>query len=256
MMGINHALSGAAAWVAVASTAPSFPALGLVQVDAMQMVTGALVCAGAALLPDADHHNATIAHSVPLAGRLAAGTVGSISGGHRHGMHSILAIVGCWVAIGFIGRFTWDASWWGPPIQVGAAVTVAALLAFALKVLQVTKRWAGSWLCGIALAVAITLFLPDEFGWFQLCVTLGFAVHLVGDFLTVGGINWVWPLKLRAPKAVQMIPLVNQVWKKNGYFALPLLGRTGSAREQVLGALLSLYALGGLAINLVAAAGS
>ncbi|MBC9927317.1 metal-dependent hydrolase [Leucobacter sp. cx-169] len=254
MMGTNHALSGAAAWVAVASTAPSFPALGIVQIEPLHMVTGALVCAGAALLPDADHHNATIAHSVPIAGRVAAGAVGAISGGHRHGMHSILAIVGCWFAMGWIGQITWDAPWWGSTIQLGAAVATAALLTFALKVLQVAKSWPKAWMIGILAAAAMALFLPNDMGWFQLCVTVGFTAHILGDFLTVEGINWFWPLKIRAPKAVQKIPILNKIWKGNGYMAVPILAETGSVLEYMFGATLGLYTLAGLAVNVLGVA--
>lgn len=45
------------------------------------IVTGALVTAGAAMLPDADHHNATIAHSLPpLSNAMCAG-IGKLAGG-------------------------------------------------------------------------------------------------------------------------------------------------------------------------------
>lgn len=82
MMGSAHAISGAAVWVAV--TATTVPAFGLYELDPAGVTLGAAVAAGAALLPDADHHNATIAHSIPVAGKIAAGAAGAISGGHRH----------------------------------------------------------------------------------------------------------------------------------------------------------------------------
>lgn len=254
MMGYNHAISGAAAWVAVASTAPNFPALGITTVEPWQMITGAVVCAGAAMLADADHHNATIAHSVPVVGSVAAGAVGALTGGHRHGMHSILAIIGVWFATGWIGALTWQPSWWNQAIPYGAAIATAALLTFAIKVLKVGKTWLRSWIIGAAAAAAITLFMPDQIGWFQLCVTVGFITHIVGDFLTVEGINWFWPLKIKAPKFIANTPIVNLIWKENGYFALPILGKTGSIFEYLFGAALGLYALAGLATNVLGVA--
>ncbi len=139
-------------------------------------------------------------------------------------------------------------------IPYGAAIATAALLAFAIKVLKVGKTWPRSWIIGAVGAAAITLFMPDQIGWFQLCVTVGFLTHIVGDFLTVEGINWFWPLKIKAPKFIAKTPIVNLIWKENGYFALPILGKTGSIIEYLFGAALGLYALAGLATNVLGVA--
>ncbi len=92
VMGINHATSGAAVWLAATAT---LPALGtdLFPLEATGVLAGTLVCAGAALLPDADHHSGTIAHSVPVLGKLITRAVAEESGGHRHGAHTLLAAV-------------------------------------------------------------------------------------------------------------------------------------------------------------------
>ena len=91
MMGITHATSGAAAWIAITSTMPAL-SLGAYPLDPVGVLVGTAVCAGAALLPDADHHSATIAQAVPVLGRLTAATIGTLSGGHRHGAHSPIAL--------------------------------------------------------------------------------------------------------------------------------------------------------------------
>src|SRR5690625_2192515 len=88
MMGAQHAACGAAAWVAIASdyevpisaiTGPlsnmfswlswlpdALPlGIGLLDVGPAGVLLGVVICAGAALLPDIDHHNASIAHSLP-----------------------------------------------------------------------------------------------------------------------------------------------------------------------------------------------
>ena len=90
MMGANHAATGAAAWIAVTSTAPF--ALGWHPVSSVGVMTGAVVCAGAALLPDADHHNGTFAHSLPPVSEWVSDAVETVAGGHRQGTHSFLGI--------------------------------------------------------------------------------------------------------------------------------------------------------------------
>lgn len=250
MMGINHAISGAAAWVALTVTAENFPSLGLIHLEPWQLATGAIVCAGAALLPDADHPHATIAHALP-GGSLLAGATGALTGGHRHGMHSILAIIATWLLTGLIGGITWQPDWWHQAIPIGAAITIAALLTFAVKVLKIMRTWPKAWLTGITAAAILALFLPDHVGWFQLCVTLGYTVHIVGDFLTIQGINWFWPLKLRAPGIIANTPIVKHLWGSNGYFALPILGTAGSWREHLLGMALAAYTLMGLGIGIL-----
>ncbi len=157
-------------------------------------------------------------------------------------MHSILAIIGIWFATGWIGQLSWQPTWWSQAIPYGAAIATAAFLAFVIKVLKVEEgTWPRSWIIGAAAAAAIALFMPDQIGWFQLCVTVGFLTHIIGDFLTIEGINWFWPLKIKAPKIIANTPIVNLIWKENGYFALPILGKTGSIIEYLFGAALGLY---------------
>ncbi|MFV0434160.1 MAG: metal-dependent hydrolase [Leucobacter sp.] len=251
MMGFNHALCGAAAWTAVAASAPGFPSFGVLHVQPWAVLTGAVVCAGAALLPDADHHSATIARSVP-GGRAVAGAAGALSGGHRHGLHSLVAALGVWFLSLWIGQLTCSVSWWEAPIQTGAAVAVAALICLAVKTLRLAGSWPRAWAIGIVVGAALALFLPSGAHWFAWCVTLGYGIHLLGDWLTAQGINWFWPLRIRAPSAVRRAPMLNRMWGRNGYFALPLLGTAGSWRESVLGAALGLYALVGIALSMFA----
>ena len=56
---------------------------------------------------------------------------------------------------------------------------------------------------------------------------------MAGDALTTGGINWLWPLRVRLPRRLRRTPL-RHVWTTGGYAALPVLGSAGSWRETVL----------------------
>lgn len=250
MMGTGHAASGAAAWVAVSVTASvNYPTLGWFTTDPSSVLLGGLVCAGAALLPDADHHNATIAHSVPGAGRVAAGAIGAVTGGHRKGMHSLLAVVGIvWLSY-WLATVTVTPSWWGgAALQVGSAVAVMACVTFAVKVLKVTKSWFVAWIAGAAMATLVLFFAPEEFSWLPVCIGLGYLVHLLGDALTVQGVPFFWPLRINPPRFISDTPILNKVWLPKGAVAIPLLGNAGSWRENLLFYALIIYVLGGAGV--------
>ena len=92
MLGRTHALSGADAVLALT---PLLRDHG-VTVDAWAVPVAAVTAAGAAVLPDFDHADATPARSLgPLTAGLAW-CVGLVSGGHRNGTHSFLGLAqGC-----------------------------------------------------------------------------------------------------------------------------------------------------------------
>jgi len=244
MMGAHHAISGAAAWIAVTSTAPY--ALGLDPQPMATIVVGSLVTAGAALLPDVDHHNATIAHSGGMATKAIAGAAQSLSGGHRHGLHSLLAIIGFYFGTMLLGRWEAQVPVLGL-IPVGSAVLFLALVAFALRALKLSrgsmlKLW-GTAFVGTA---AMLWFAPEHLTWLPTSVLVGVILHLIGDFLTVGGLPLLWPLVIKPPKVLHDVPVLNAIWQPNGYMAVPLLGKAGSGREWVLCVGLSLYVVVGL----------
>jgi membrane-bound metal-dependent hydrolase YbcI (DUF457 family) len=203
--------------------------------------TGAVVCAGAALLPDADHHNGTIAHSVPVVGRLLTRTIGTAAGGHRRGLHSLLALAGV-IALGSVlGLVRFDSGTYGT-VPLGAGLATMALVAFATRALGIARKsWAGPWLLGLTVATGIIFLAPTEILWLPLAIGLGFAIHLLGDGLTIGGVPWLWPWKPRPPAWFDDVPLLGDIWQGNGHFALPVLGRAGSAREWLLGCVLTVY---------------
>ena len=244
-MGTHHSVSGAAAWVAITSTAPY--TLGIDPLPISSVVIGAFVTAGASLLPDADHHNSTIAHSGGLLTRGVAAVAGAASGGHRHGMHSILAIAG--FTAGTILAARWQAT---VPllgeIPAGSALIFLALVAFATKAMKLgrggaLKLWVGSAL----IVTAVLVLAPEQLEWLPLSVMVGVIVHLVGDMITTGGVPLTWPWIPKPPKSWSASPFLDVIWKKNGYVALPILGNTGSIREWCLFAVLSAYTAYGLA---------
>lgn len=263
MMGGHHAATGAAAWVAIstqievpmgiiAEKAAFIPetlpiGFGLMDVSPIGVITGALVCAGAALLPDADHHNATIAHSLPpLSNAMCAG-IGAVSGGHRHGTHSIIGIAVFMAVAWAAGLIQMDTEWFGT-IYPGAGVLAVLLVAFAAHALKILPKNLRKipWVVGIVFGSMVALFAPQEQYWFIIAMGVGTAIHIVGDMLTTGGCNLLWPLTIKPPKALHKMPVVKDVWKPNGYLAFPILGNAGSVREWIFCIPVAAYAIIGI----------
>ena len=83
MLGHDHALSGALAFVAVAPLLP---------VSGTQLAVAATLTAGAEILPDLDEPGSTIARTFGFLTGAFAWIVHRLSGGHRKGTHSLLGL--------------------------------------------------------------------------------------------------------------------------------------------------------------------
>jgi membrane-bound metal-dependent hydrolase YbcI (DUF457 family) len=248
MMGAHHAASGAAVWLALttrfdvglaplAQVIPGLPeqltlGLGLLNLTPSAIIAGALVTAGAALVPDADHRHATISRSLPPLSNIVCIHVGRMSGGHRHGTHSILGLAVFVVIAALAGLWTVELPGFGT-IFPGAgllAVLLASFAAKALKFIPDTMR-KFPWVVGIAVGAFVTFFAPQEPYWFPLTMALGVAIHIAGDMVTTDGCNLIWPLRIRPPRMLRRMPLVKNIWRPNGNLAIPILGNAGSVRE-------------------------
>lgn len=236
-MGAAHAVTGAAAWLAVAGTVTG--TLGLVDhVDGPALAVGTVVAAGAALLPDIDHHNGTIAHSLPPVSNWAARISQRLSGGHRQGTHSILGLMVAVFGAFAVGPLQGRVGDLGI-LHVGSGVGAVLLSAFALRALRLTKGKVGAWSASLALAVTVVVYGADNWLWFPAAVGIGYLAHLLGDFITAGGIPVFWPIVVKPPTWWRKTPLLSAVWRANGNLALPVLGRTGSVIEWLLVTLLT-----------------
>ncbi len=252
-MGFTHATSGTAAWLAATAALPALGA-GILPLTPAGVLAGAMVAAGAGLLPDADHRSATIAHSVPVLGRIVTGAIGDASGGHRHGAHTLVATALVTGAAVGLGGWRMDLPVLGES-PVGPAIATVALITFAVKARDLVRHWRTAWALGLLAALLVLVCAADTALWFPLAVGVGYAAHLVGDALTVGGIpGLLWPLRLRPPAWWRRTIVLSDLWKPNGYIAVPVLGKAGSVREYVLAIALGLYCtygLGEVALRLV-----
>lgn len=253
MLGVHHAGTGAAAWVAVTAAHPLIPSLSVMPLPAAAVALGGIVTAGAALAPDADHPSATISYSIPGIGKAVTSAIGAASGGHRHGTHSglsaIVVLLAAWWITGYSGLVNAD---YLSAYVVLCGLIAAAFLTFAVKVLKVVRSWGVAWVTGIGLSALVTFVYPDMWAWLPWSVAVGWVTHLAGDFLTTGGLPLTWPWKARAPKAFKGVPVLGNVWTQGGYFALPILGNTGSVRETLLAVPLTLYGAYGIFVSALA----
>jgi membrane-bound metal-dependent hydrolase YbcI (DUF457 family) len=249
MMGGHHAATGAAAWVAVTASTPI--AFGWYEgVTNTGVIAGALVCAGAALLPDADHHSGTIANSLKPVSNVVVKGIETVSGGHRKGTHSILGVA-------VFTAIAWGLSLLSidtgneeiGSILIGPGIMCVLLVAFALKALKITRDTKLlPWTTSITLAVLIAIFAPEEWFWMPFSVALGCVVHILGDLVTTAGVPLLWPLKFRSPgwmrngRGIEL----DMIWKFGGNLSLPILGDAGSVREWIVLIPVSLYAIIGV----------
>jgi len=201
MMGRDHALSGA---VAVAALAPEL------HVTVSHLAAAVVLGAGAGVLPDIDHPDSTISRSFGFLTEWFAWVVDRISGGHRHGTHSVIGIAtftaGAWGAglfqlsepkamqSGHLG-FSWHI--------VPAALVLALLYSAALRALHIGGHFGDLLGIGAALVTVFTgadLTQLTVWSWhlplLAVVTALGCAAHIAGDELTHGGCPLFWPVSM------------------------------------------------------------
>lgn len=198
MLGRDHALSGALVFAALG---PSLHVTG------SHLAAGVLLTAGAGVLPDIDHPDSTIARSFGFLTEGFAWLVDRLSGGHRHGTHSLVGIAvfaaGALAAGSFqlSGRLAVVAghaafSWH----MVPAGLYLALLYSAALRALHIGGHHGDLLGIGGAIITCYTrwdLILVAVGHWhvplLALGVALGCAAHIAGDELTHGGCPLFWP---------------------------------------------------------------
>ncbi|WP_232666042.1 metal-dependent hydrolase [Pseudonocardia sp. TRM90224] len=204
MLGVSHAMSGAALGLAVAGYAPH---LAGITPSAGAILTFAGVCAGAALLPDLDHPSSVATRRFSAASWMAAHAIRPLSafvydltrgrrdtgrGTHRGLTHTVVGAVLLGLAINFAtGR-------WGVPVIVG---TLFVCLALAIKGLDDIVPGPPSLVIAAGLTFAVEEYVPGgtagTAGWLGTAVTLGMIMHSVGDAITESGAPLLWPLRIR-----------------------------------------------------------
>lgn len=209
-MGYSHALSGAVAASAIYAFAPE--TLG--STTSAAAISSALIVGGA-LLPDADHPNASAARSFPPLSNVMVTGISRISGGHRGYTHTLLG-VGIFAALTYFAC-QWRADVYGYQVFPLALLIVAFCVSLGLSTLKIVPKGTG-YLLGIA-AGYLVYISPLPALTIATFLGLGCLIHLAGDVITTEG------LKLFRPFSDVTV-------------RIPILGNAGSAREKALDVLM------------------
>lgn len=189
-MGKTHAAAGLAAGLAVGEFVTHAHPLTLLT------LTG--LTAGAAVLPDIDHPNSTMAHSFGFVSHAIAEVVGKVSGGHRKLTHSLAGIA-------LLTAGAWAAVHWRHDVagRIGLFVLLALILDSAavlvpVRWLPVSKRRARTLFEVAAVLLAVSMAV---WGWglalVALATAVGAAAHIAVDMLTDKGCPLLYGLSRR-----------------------------------------------------------
>ncbi|NUW30936.1 metal-dependent hydrolase [Nonomuraea sp. SMC257] len=203
MMGHTHAMTGAIAWLGLAPTLAALPMVtessrfietGIMAnaLSPAEFIAGALVCAGAAMLPDLDHPSATIAQTFGPVTWLLSKAVCWVSGGHRGATHSLVFAV----ALGL------GAHWLAGAYPIGRDILVVLLIGLALRAIGIgiPGNKMGSALVNVGLTAGLyAVFLSQGVGyaWLGMAVALGCLIHVLGDCMTERGCPVLWPMSVK-----------------------------------------------------------
>lgn len=190
MMGRTHALSGGVAWVGVMVPVDHY----VHHLTPAGAGLGLAISTGAAMLPDLDHPNSTIANTYGVVTKKLCEGIAAISGGHRKATHSFLG----------------TAAFTGIAALMTSTLWTAALLTWLCLGMGVRALWkrprnrrngrfdygdvAGLVNAAVAAVLALALvFTAHDHVVPVIAVAVGYLTHLVGDTLTKQGVNWMWP---------------------------------------------------------------
>lgn len=215
VMGVTHAMHGAAAGLAVSNLAP---VLGQPMNIPTALTLGGL-CAGAAIAPDLDHPNATASKSLGVVSALGSAAIQTLSAnvyahtrtkrdrnnadGHRGITHTPFGPPGLGLLFGGIPAI---AGIWGPlPGTVATLVVIWLFLVWALRALPPKHKAKRDYVTATFLTAAAFLALSSTYAgtmplFIGLAVGFGAWVHALGDSLTDYGAPLFFPLVIKGER--------------------------------------------------------
>lgn len=183
--------------------APVAAAMGL-ELSSSELAAAAVVGAGAAMLPDVDHPQATVARSLGPVTYALSKMFAKAFGGHRNGTHSLLFAAGAALFVHELLART-DGPW----------AALALTFFFSSLLVRTLTEADGAMCAALAAILAATLVsvAPDT-GWLPWAVGMGCLWHMLADMVTPEGCPPAWPLS----KARVAIPVVGHTgdWRERG----------------------------------------
>lgn len=183
MLGRSHLITGACGFLGVVT--PAAAALGH-PLGPAEIACGTMVAAGAAMLPDLDHPQATVSRALGPVSFVASRLVSRMAGGHRNGTHSALAV-------GLVGVSANGLILSHPGNLIVPFLMCFLCVALVCRILLDAQNDITSAICAAVLSAGLIAVTPD-FAWLGIAVTTGYALHLAGDALTKEGVPLLWPL--------------------------------------------------------------
>jgi membrane-bound metal-dependent hydrolase YbcI (DUF457 family) len=145
--------------------------------------------AGAAVLPDIDHPNSTLAHCFGFLTKSAAWLIGKISGGHRHLTHAVLGVAGFEFLAWLAAKFRHEIGG-----QAGLVVLLSLIIASGLYAFGLRGHVADLAAIGTAIGLVVT---GAGLSHVAAAVGVGCATHVAGDMLTDEGCPLFYPFSER-----------------------------------------------------------
>lgn len=227
VMGPTHAMSGAAAYMSVASFAGTITATFATESPAV-FVMGMLVTTGAALYPDWDSYTSTVTNSFGFIGRLLYRAANALSltvynvtrtrydqpkeNGHRTLFHTGVMAIVAGLLVSFLGSLGGTVDIRGHLLTWGQVSSLAFMFVFLHLALaglfeqarSIRKKYGPyvMMLISAVITLIIASFLPEDqtYPWLGACVGLGWFVHLLGDAITKMGVPLLFPIKIRGKR--------------------------------------------------------
>lgn len=225
-MGVTHAMSGVALFLGIAAFFPDFTEKALGSSVIWVIILGALVTAGAALLPDLDNTTSTAKNSLGPLGlvlsyifRTSSAIIQTVirtprddpnPNPHRGAWHTIPAAallgfltylgtkIGGSIELPLIGEITGGGVF---ALIIAFLMTHLALSGLANSFMKkIKKSSAIGELIALAISFTVTasifINIPADvsFWWLGVSVGFGMFVHILGDSMTTAGVPILFPL--------------------------------------------------------------